>query len=133
LKRVVVAAAFAAGLLLASPTSAGAWATFCDWDPLILVVTPSAHIVPVYASVWTASPLALGIPLPTYKAWRTYDAAGQPHTAVDMTVNVPTGLLFNFKTYNMATSGLLGTGTVYATAYGTSGTPVHLKFTLPQP
>jgi hypothetical protein len=27
---------------------------------------------------------------------------------------------------------LLGTGTVYAVQYGTSGTPVHLKFTLPQ-
>ena len=127
-----MAAAFAAGLLLASPTGAAAWATFCDWDPLILVVTPSAHVVPVYASVWTSSPLALGIPLPTYTASRTYDSAGQPHTAVDMTVNVPAGLLLQFNTYDMATSGLLGTGTVYASAYGRSGTPLHLKFTLPQ-
>lgn len=132
MKRVVVAAAFAAGLLFASPANAGAWATFCDWDPLILVVTPGGHIVPVYASVWTSSPLQLGIPLPSYTASRVYDSAGKPHTAVDMTISVPTGLLFRFNTYNMATSGLLGTGTVYAAKYGTSGTPVHLKFTLPQ-
>jgi hypothetical protein len=133
MKRVVVAAAMAAGLLFASPTSAGAWATFCDWDPLIVVVTPSGHIVPVYASVWTSTPLDLGLPLASYTASRTYDLAGRPHTAVDMTISVPSGLLFRFNTYNMATSGLLGTGTVYASKYGTSGTPVHLKFTLAQP
>jgi hypothetical protein len=130
---VVLAAALAAGLLFASPTSASAWATFCDWDPLILVVTPGGHIVPVYASVWTSSPLNLGLPLATYTASRTYDAAGKPHTAVDMKITVLSGLLFKFTTYNMATSGLLGTGTVYASKYGTSGTPVHLFFTLPQP
>jgi hypothetical protein len=130
---VVVAAALAAGLLFASPSSAAAWATFCDWDPLILVVTPSGNIVPVYASVWTSTPLNLGLPLAGYTASRTYDWAGNPHTAVDMTISVPAGLLLRFNTYNMATSGLLGTGTVYATKDGTSGTPVHLKFTLPQP
>jgi len=128
-----VAAALAAGLVFASPTSAGAWATFCDWDPLIVVVTPSGHVVPVYASVWTSTPLNLGLPLASYTASRTYDSARKPHTAVDMTIYVPAGLLFQFKTYNMATSGLLGTGTVWATQYGSSGTPVHLKFTLPQP
>ena len=133
MKRVVVAAALAVGLLFASPTGASAWATFCDWDPLILVVTPSGHLVPVYASVWTSTPLNVGLPLASYTASRTYDLAGKPHTAVDMSIYVPTGLLFNFKTYNMATSGLLGTGTVYAARYGTSGSPVHLKFTLQQP
>jgi len=133
LKRVVVAAALAAGLLFASPTGASAWATYCDWDPLILVVTPGGNLVPVYASVWTSSPLQLGLPVAGYTATRTYDRLGRPHTAVDMSIYVVAGLLFNFQTYNMATSGLLGTGTVYAGKYGTSGTPVHLKFTLPQP
>jgi len=33
---------------------------------------------------------------------------------------------------DMVTSGLLGTGTIYALKYGTSGTPVHLDFTLSQ-
>ncbi len=133
MKRVVAAAAVAAGLLLASPTSAGAWATFCDLDPLIVVVTPSGNVVPVYASVWTSSPVDLGLPVASYTATRTYDWAGKPRTAVDMTVSVPAGLLSSFNTYDMATSGPLGTGTVYATKYGTSGIPVHLNFTLPQP
>jgi hypothetical protein len=131
-KRVVVAAALAAGILVCSPTSAGAWATYCDWDPIVPIVTPGGHTVLVYDSVWTASPLSLGLPLATYTTSRVYDAAGQPHTAVDMTISVPTGLLFRYQTYNMVTSGLLGSGTVYAAKYGTSGTPVHLKFTLQQ-
>ena len=132
MKRVLVAAALAAGLLVASPTSAGAWATFCDWDPIVLIVTPAGNIVPVYDSVWTASPLDLGLTLESYTVSRVYDASGKPHTAVDMKITVPTGLLFRYTVKDMVTSGLLGTGTVYALKYGTSGTPVHLYFTLSQ-
>jgi hypothetical protein len=131
LKRVVVAAALAAGILLASPSSAAAWASYCDWDPLVLIVTPGGHVVPVYESVWTSTPLQIGLPLSSYTATRVYDSLGRPNTAVDIKITVLTGLLFNFRTTNMATSGLLGTGTVYAVKDGWSGTPVHLKFTLP--
>jgi len=127
-----VAAALAAGILMCSPTSAAAWATYCDWDPIVPIVTPGGHIVLVYDSVWTSSPLSLALPLATYTTSRVYDKAGQPHTAVDMKITVPTGLLFRYTTYDMVTSGLLGSGTVYAAKYGTSGTPVHLYFTLPQ-
>ncbi len=131
MKRVVLAAALAAGILVSSPTTAGAWATYCDWDPLVLVVTPSGHIVPVYDSVWTSSLLDLALPLESYKTTRVYDAAGRPETAVDMEIYVPTGLLFRYQVHDMVTSGLLGTGAVYAQANGTSGSPVHLKFVLP--
>ena len=131
MKRVVLAAALAAGLLLSSPSAASAWASYCDWDPLVLIVTPGGHVVPVYESVWTSSPLLIGLPLGTYTATRVYDNLGRPMTAVDVTITVPTGLLFNFATRNMVTSGLLGTGTVYAVKDGMSGWPVHLKFTLP--
>ena len=133
MKRVLLAAVLAAGILVCSPTSAGAWATYCDWDPLVLIVTPAGHIVPVYDSVWTASPLNLGLPLESYKASRIYDAAGHPQTAVDMSIYTPTGLLFHYRVHDMVTSGLLGTGTVYAQADGYSGSAVHLRFTLSSP
>jgi hypothetical protein len=129
---VVVAAALAAGILVSSPTSAAAWATYCDWDPVVLVVTPGGNIVPVYDSVWTSSPLDLGVPLESYTTSRVYDSAGHPHTKVDMVISVPTGLLFRYRTRDMVTSGLLGTGTVFAQKDGWSGSPVHLTFTLPQ-
>ena len=131
MKRVVLAAALAAGILLSSPASAGAWVTYCDWDPLVLVVTPAGHVVPVYDSVWTASPLDLGVPLESYTVSRVHDSYGRTATAVNMTISVPTGLLFRYTTKAMVTSGLLGTGYVYAWQYGTSGTPAHLQFTLP--
>jgi hypothetical protein len=132
-KRALLAAAMAAGVLVASPTTAGACVTFCDWDPLVLVVTPSGHIVPVYDSVWTPSLVDLGIPLESYAASRTYSRKGAPETLVDMTISVPTGLLLSYQTTDEVTSGLLGSGTVYARADGYSGTPVHLKFTLASP
>ena len=131
MKRVLLAASLAAGVLLSSPTSAGAWLTYCDWDPIVLIVTPAGHVVPVYDSVWTSSPLDLGVPTESYTVSRTYDSSGRPQTAVAMTITVPTGLLLRYTTEDMVTSGLLGSGTVYAWQYGTSGTPVHLKFTLP--
>jgi hypothetical protein len=132
-KRALVAAVLAAGFLFASPTTAGAFATFCDWDPLVLVVTPSGHIVPVYDSVWTSSLIDLGVPLESYTVSRTYSRKGAPETLVDMTISVPTGLLLQYPTTDEVTSGLLGSGTLYARANGYSGTPVHLKFTLATP
>ena len=133
MKRVLLAAALAAGVLFVSPTSAGAWSTFCDWDPLVLVVTPSGHIVTVYDSVWTPSLLDLGIPLESYSTSRTYSRSGAPETLVNMTISVPTGLLFRYQTTDEVTSGLLGSGTVYARAPGYSGSPTHLKFVLATP
>lgn len=123
----------AVGIVVASPASAGAWSTYCDWDPLVLVVTPSGHIVPVYDSVWTPNLLDLGVPLESYTVSRTYSRHGEPETLVDMTISVPTGLLFRYPTTDEVTSGLLGSGTVYARASGYSGTPVHLKFVLNTP
>jgi hypothetical protein len=117
---------------LVSPTSAGAWATYCDWDPLVLIVTPSGHIVPVYDSVWTASPLALGVPLETYTTSRVY-IDGQPETAVDMAIWVPAGLLLQFQTQDQVRTGLLGTGQLLAEKNGWSGQTLHLKFILATP
>lgn len=128
-----MAAALAAGIFVASPANAGAFMTYCDWDPLVLIVTPAGQIVPVYDSVWTSSPLDLGLPLESYTVSRVYDEDGNPHTAVDMTISVPTGLLFNYSTFDEVTTGLLGSGTVLAHGFGRSGAPVHLKFTLSQP
>lgn len=132
MKRVVAAAAVAAGILVASPLSAGAWCSYCEWDPLVLVITPGGHIVPVYDSVWTSQLLNIGLPVESYTTSRVYGPQRQPETQVDVTIDVPAGLLFNFSTMDEVTTGLLGSGTVLARTTGTSGTPVHLKFVLPE-
>lgn len=130
MKRGLVVALLAAGILLATPVSAGAWATYCDWDPLVLIVTPSGHVVAVYDSVWTSTPISVGLPVESYTTTRVYDATGHAQTAVDMSIYTPTGLLLRYQVHDMVTTGLLGTGTVYAQANGWSGSAVHLKFTL---
>ena len=130
MKRGLLAAMVAVGLLVCSPTSAGAWFSYCDWDPIVLIVTPAGHLVPVYDSVWTTSLLDLGLPLESYTTWRVYAADGTPETAVDMAITVPTGVLLRYNVNDMVTSGPLGSGTLYAARSGTSGSPVHLKFIL---
>jgi hypothetical protein len=128
---VVLAALMAVGVIVCSPSTAGAWATYCDWDPLVVIVTPSGHIVPVYDSVWTSSPLDLGLPVESYSATRVY-VDGRAETAVDMAISIPTGLLLQFQTQDEVTTGLLGSGSVLATKNGWSGQTLHLKFTLPE-
>lgn len=132
MKRALAAAVLAAGIMIASPTSAGAWYSYCDWDPLVLVVTPAGHVVAVYDSVWTSSLIDLGLPLESYTTSRLYDADGNPETLVDMSIYVPTGLLFRYDVTDEVTSGPLGSGHVYAIKSGTSGSTVHLKFVLPE-
>lgn len=131
MKRVVLAALMAVGVIVCSPSTAGAWATYCDWDPVVVVVTPGGQIVPVYDSVWTSSPLDVGLPVESYSATRVY-VGGRAETAVDMAISVPTGLLLQFQTQDEVTTGLLGSGAVLATKNGWSGQTLHLKFTLPE-
>ena len=133
MKRVVVASLLAISAIMASASSAAAMVEWCDWDPSVVVITPSGNIVPVFDSVWTSSILDIGLPLETYTVKRAYDAKGRPVTAVDMTIYVPAGLLWNFRAKYMVTSGLLGSGHVYAQTYGMSGKPVHLNFVIPKP
>jgi hypothetical protein len=103
---------------------------WCDWDPVVPVITPAGNVVLVFDSVWTSSPLYLGLPVASYTVSRVYDNHGRPLTAVDMAITVPSGLLFKFATTNMVTTGPLGSGQVLAQQNGTSGSPVHLHFTL---
>ncbi len=132
MKRLVVAGALALGLLAASPGSASANVVWCDWDPLVPVVTPGGHLVLVYDSVWSSNLLNLALPVATYTTKRAYDSSGQPITAVDMAIWTPTGLLFSYETMDEVTTGLLGSGALLARGYGTSGKTVHLKFTIPE-
>lgn len=131
MKRVVVAAAVAAGLLVASAVGASACAEYCEWDPLVLIVTPAGNVVPVYDSVWTQTVLQIGVPVETYTVEAGHHG-NQPVTNVTMTIYVPAGTLFNFSTFDEVTTGLLGSGSLLASGYGYSGSAVQLYFTLPE-
>lgn len=129
MKRVVLAAVLAVAVVVLSPGTAGAWATYCEWDPLVPVITPAGHVVLLYDSVWTSNPVQLGLPLATTSTSRVY-VAGRAETAVDTAISVPAGLLLQFPVRDMVTTGLLGSGEVLASKNGWSGQTLHLKFTL---
>jgi hypothetical protein len=128
-RRVVLAAVLAAAVGVLTPTTAGAWATYCEWDPLVPLITPSGNVVLLYDSVWTSNLIQLGLPIATTSTSRVY-VEGQPATAVDTAIWVPAGLLLQFPVKDMVTTGLLGSGQVLATKYGWSGQTLHLKYTL---
>ena len=132
MRRVVLAALMAAGIVVFSPAPAGAWFSYCEWDPLVPVVTPAGHVVLLYDSVWTSSPLDLAVPVTTYTVSRVYSPTGSPETAVDTAITVPTGLLLRYGVTDEVTTGLLGSGRVLAVKSGTSGQTLHLKFVLSQ-
>lgn len=133
MKTLVAAAAMAVGMSVAMPVSAGAGMEWCDWDPVVAIVTPAGNVVLVYDSVWTSGPTDVGLPVASYTASRVYDEDGLAQTAVDMVITVPSGLLVKFSTTDMVTTGPLGSGAVLSQANGTSGTAVHLHFILKKP
>ena len=133
MKRLLIAGVLLVGALGTQVSRAGAAEYFCDWDPPVLLVTPAGHVEPVYVSVWTSSVLNIGLPVESYTATRAYDSAGHPVTKFDVAVWVPSGLLFNFTTLDVVSTGLLGGGQRLASAYGTSGHTTHLRFTVNQP
>ena len=132
--KYVVAMVAAATLAMVTTSGASAWASWCDTDPLILVVTPGGHIVPVYVDVQgqglTNSPQVLASTI-LFTSYR--DSAAGKKTAVDMTVYVPNGLTGSFATRATASSGPLRTGTVYASTSGSSGSTMHLRYLLNVP
>ncbi len=133
MKRLFIAGAMLVGMLGTQVTQVAAMESYCDWDPPVLVVTPAGNLETVYVGVFTQSPLQLGLPIVSYTAVRAYDAAGKPVTKVDIAVSVPAGLLFQFQTYSVVSTGLLGGGQVLAASYGKSGQTTHLRYTLNQP
>jgi hypothetical protein len=115
-----------------SGSQALAWMAYCDWDPPVVILTPAGNLVTVHDSVWTSSLLNIGVPVAGYTATRVYGPQGQPETAVDVTVAVPTELLWKYRYTAYVATGPLLSGQVlaYGSGYGTS--PVHLKFVLPE-
>lgn len=103
---------------------------WCDTDPLVVVRTPEGALVPVFVNSG-----ALGVQhlLAVQLARITTEVgpAGRG-TLVKVRVLIP-GDAFagTFPTRTVASTGPLGTGTIYARADGSSGRTMTMTFTLP--
>ena len=123
--------------LSAPPAAVQAGAEWCDTDPLVLIRTPGGQIVPIFVLVG-----ARGIEhLPAAQAasllatsHTTESARGVRATLVTVTVVVPNDLFARgFPTRAAVSGGPLGSGTLYASTEGESGSPMVLRFTLHVP
>jgi len=123
--------------LLGPVAPARAAAEWCDTDPLLLITTPDGAVVPVFILVGARGaahlPAAQTASLIATSATAEATAGGRA-TRVTVTVAVPDDPFGRgFPVRAAASTGPLGTGTVYATAEGVSGTAMTLRFTLDVP
>jgi hypothetical protein len=106
---------------------------WCDTDPILVIHTPAGQLVPVYVmvgaqSLWFTPDTLLGSVVLSYTAVPSSNGSA---THVKMGVTVPQLLVQSFKTRDTVSTGVFGTGTVYAYADGVSGSTTTLSFQIP--
>jgi hypothetical protein len=131
--RILVATAVACCLLL-SARPAGAAAEWCEYDPVIVIVTPAGVLVPIFV---TNGALGIEHALAAQLAEMHYTT--QPErsgtaTRVNLQVLIR-GDLFaaKFPTRSTASTGPLATGSIFDRVEGSSGDTMSLTFVLDLP
>src|SRR5687767_13153734 len=122
----------AAAALLVPATSAHASETWCDVDPIQLVITSGGKIVPIFVTNGAKSLLYAPQLLLARITHTAESVDGGTATLVTVRVTVPNALFGRtFATRSVVSSGPLGLLKVYATTTGTSGSPMVMRFKLP--
>jgi hypothetical protein len=116
-------------VLVAHALPASASNSWSDTDPVVVIVTPSGHMVSVYVDNGTD-----GVEhLPAAQAARmsyTVKRVGQG-TMVAFTSTVPCDALSNsYATRAIMSTGAFATGFVYGSVYGMCGQPMTTQFTI---
>jgi hypothetical protein len=131
-RRKALSLPIAATALAAAPPAAHAGETWCDVDPLQLVVTSGGALVPIFVTNGAPSLLYAPQLLLARITHITRSVDGGTATLVTVTVTVPNTLLGrSFPCRSVITRGPAGLLDVYATATGVSGAPMVMTFTLP--
>jgi hypothetical protein len=129
--RSTAATAAAAALAVATAPAALANETWCDVDPVQLVVTSGGTLVPIFVTNGARSPLYAPQLLLARISHTVRSVHGGTATLVTVSVTVPNGALGGtFATRCVVSGGPLGLWQVYATATGTSGAPMTAQFKL---
>lgn len=138
MRRLFASVALAAALLLWLAPAASANQEWCSDDPPRVLATPEGRAVAVYET--------LGAPSDAYLADLTQGLAATTYTAADATRGGVEGTTFTltvaipsdpvtgaFPTQGLVSALPFGAGTRYASATGTSGAPLVLRFWYPLP
>jgi len=130
---IAAATTVVAGVLtVATAPAALASDTWCDIDPVQLVITSGGKLVPIFVTNSARSLLYVPQLLLARISHTTKSVDGGRATMVTVSSTVPNGILGEtFATRSVVSSGPLGLLTVYGTNTGTSGTPMIVQFKLP--
>lgn len=107
---------------------------WCDIDPLELISTPGGHLVPVYDLIGAQGVTASVLNELSDVSYTVAPANGGAATLVTMKVTVNAAPLVTpagTPTRVSVTTGLWGTGSVYAATTGAAGSPMTVQFTVP--
>ena len=126
-----IAVAAASGLTAATAPAVLASDTWCDADPLQLVITSGGRLVPIFVTNGARSLLHLPQLLLARISHTVKSVDGGTASLVTLSVTVPNGLLGrSFATRSVVSSGPLGLLHVYATTTGMSGSAMTMQFKL---
>jgi hypothetical protein len=127
-----LAPAAACAAALTTPASALASDTWCDVDPVQLVVTNGGALVPIFVTNGAPSLLYAPQLLLARITHSTQSVDSGAATLVTVSVTVPKTLFGGtFPTRSVVSSGPLGLLKTYAIGAGTSGSPIVMRFKLP--
>ena len=129
--RLAASAAGVAGLL-GSTARGMAASEWCDWDPLVKVVTPagSKQYVHITFSAPSDEYRQNLIAAKDYISWTAVRSADGLGTDVAVTSTVPLNGLDPFPTRAAVSTKPFGDGTLYSTVEGTAGAPMVNKYRL---
>ena len=131
-RRHALFTALAPAAALTLPTPVFASETWCDVDPVQLVITSGGRLVPIFVTNGAPSLLYAPQLLLAHITHTTESVDGGTATLVTVKVTVPNALLGrSFPTRSVVSSGPLGLLKIYATGSGTSGSPMVMRFKLP--
>jgi hypothetical protein len=128
--RILIAAAVACCLLgIARP--AGAAAEWCEYDPVVLVITPAGALVPVFVTNGAQGVQHSIAAQLAEMRYTTQPAESGKATLVSLRIMVR-GDLFaeKFPTRSTASTGPLATGSIFGRVEGSSGNTMSLSFVL---
>lgn len=138
-RRLLISLAMLLVLLLRAVPIASADEEWCSDDPPRLLTTPHGNTVAVFETLGApglqyAADLTAALVATSYTA-RSYVRDGQGDLGTVFTLSVPIAndpVLGSFPARAIVSSLLLGSGTVYATTTGVSGTTLTLTFAYPE-
>lgn len=105
--------------------------TWCDADPVELVITSGGKLVPIFVTNGARSLLHLPQLLLARISHSVKSVEGGTASLVTVSVTVPNGLLGrSFETRSVVSRGPIGLLHVYATTTGMSGSAMTMQFKL---